>query len=148
MNLKDLNFEEVKELAGSVEGFTYHHKTGEEKLKEDLAVYLEANQDKIPKVCDDNPPVIPDGPAVQDDEDDSGEMKDNKPLKDEDEEENTPDVPEKNDAKSDGKVKIQSDYRGEIGSSFGMMDFGTDGICEVSPECAEMLCTLKGYKKC
>lgn len=108
MNLNDLSFEEVKILANSVEGFSFHHMTGEVKLKEDLATYLEANPDKIPDV---------------------------------------PDVPE-NDKIEEDLVKIQSDYRGEIASSFGMLNFGTDGVCEVSEEAAKMLCELKGYERC
>lgn len=146
MDLKDLNFEEVKALAGSVEGFKFHHMTGEVKLKEDLAVYLEANPDKIPGSTppgdegDNTPPVPPEGdaqgnpPPDPNEQGDSGETQDNTPP-----EENTD---------PDALVKIQSKYRGEIASSFGMLDFGTDGICEVSSECAEMLCTLKGYEKC
>ena len=45
-------------------------------------------------------------------------------------------------------VKIQSKYRGEISSSFGMLDFGKDGIIEVKLEVAEMLLKLEGYDKC
>ena len=160
MNLKDLSFEETKALANSVEGFTFHHMTGEVKLKEDLAVYLEANPDKIPVPTyeppengegnqgDNTPPVIPDGALVNErpivvpdepqlppnEQGNSGETQDKIP-------------PEEN-IDPDALVKVKSVYRGEIASSFGMLDFGTDGIVEVSAEAAEMLCTLEGYKKC
>lgn len=141
MDLKDLSFEETKAFANSVEGFNFHHMTGEVKLKEDLAIYLEANPDKIPRAGDPPdpnegdqnpppgppvvPPVIPEPPVVPPE---------------------PPVIPEP--PENTGLVKIQSDYRGEIASSFGILDFGTDGICEVSEEAAEMLCKLKGYVKC
>lgn len=123
MDLKDLSFEEVKALANSVEGFSFHHMTGEPKLKEDLATYLDANPDKIPG--DQNSP-------------NAGDQGNPPP----------PESPLTPNHDEFGLVKIQSDYRGEIASSFGMLDFGTDGICEVSEEAAEKLCELKGYEKC
>jgi len=143
MNLIDLSFEEVKALANSVEGFSFHHMTGEAKLKEDLAVYLEANPDKIP-VPDYEPPENDQNPP------DPNEDDQNPPLGPPVVPQIPPVIPEppENDESKTGLVKIQSAYRGEIGSSFGMMDFGTDGICEVSEEAAEHICKLEGYERC
>lgn len=48
-----------------------------------------------------------------------------------------------------GKVKIKSQFFGKISSSFGVIDFGEDGIAEVEPEVAEHFCSLPvGYEKC
>ena len=106
MNLNDLSFEEVKTLANNVEGFKFHHMTGEVKLKEALVDYLEANPDKIPG--DDK------------DDDNGGETPPVEPPVDR--------TPPDNGEVQEDLVKIKSDYRGKIASSFGMLDFGTDGI--------------------
>jgi len=136
MNLNDLSFEETKALANSVEGFDFHHMTGEAKLKTDLTLYLEANPDKIPgndqDALNDGDQGTPPDPNADD----------QNPLDPE-----PPVIPEEPKIET-GLVKIQSAYRGEIGSSFGMMDFGTDGICEVSEEAAEHICKLEGYERC
>ena len=144
MNLIDLSFEETKALADSVEGFSFHHMTREPKLKEDLAVYLEANPDKIP-IPEYEPPENdqnPSDPNAGDQGTTPGTDPEEPPVDPE-----TPETPE-NDETETGLVKIQSAYRGKIGSSFGMMDFGIDGICEVSEEAAEHICKLEGYERC
>ncbi len=174
MDLKDLSFEEIKNIAENVEGFVYDKRWGERKLRGTLTTYLEDNPDKIP-VMPEQPPVVPDNgdpeeggeplvideplvdnglPLENEDEGDNpppsipdGALVNERPLVIPDEPQLPPDMP-KADEEGFGLVKIQSAYRGEIASSFGMLDFGDDGICEVTHECAEMLCTLEGYDKC
>ena len=164
MNLNDLSFDEVKALAESVEGFEFDKRLGESKLKESLAAYLTANPEKVPAVTDlpavtppgvtpivggpddiidPEPPVIPgdgDTPDVPGDDDEDTLI--NGPP-DDDEDEN----PDKND-EDNGLVKIKSAYRGKIASSKGTVDFGDNGIAEVSKEIADHFCKIEGYEKC
>ena len=116
MDLKEVEFGELRVLTETLEDFEYDKRWGEDKLRDALTVYLEANPDKIP----------------------GGDAKGVAPT----------DTPTEKDKTKDDLVKIQSEYRGEISSSFGMLDFGTDGLLEVKPEVAEMLLELKGYDKC
>ena len=59
-----------------------------------------------------------------------------------------PQEPKKKEMPKGSFVNIQSVHRGKISSSFGMLDFGKDGILEVPHDCAEMLIELKGYEIC
>lgn len=177
MDLSDLTLEEVKEIANNIEGFTFHPATGEDKLKDKLAKYIADNPRCLDMDGIDNEnKTLPVTPPADDTEKTSegvgenlteikgvvgGEVTSlNEPPSDEDKpNEDAEIIPENvkfiktgestwDEAPLSGMIKIKSDYRGVISSSFGDVDFGNDGIAEVSKECAEMLIKLKGYEKC
>jgi len=120
MDLSVLTFEELKVLAKESEGFKFHPSIGEDKLRANLTLYIEEN----PGCLDDTekePKVKPEiKPEIKPEE---------KPVK--------------------GMVKIKSIHRGEIASSVGVVDFGEDGIVEVTAEQAELFLSIpEGYEKC
>lgn len=119
MNLKDVSFEELRVLAESLDGYVLDKRMGEVKLRDDLTTWIESNPDKIPTGVKPTDPDIPEPPEP--------------PVKE---------MPK------GSFVTIQSAYRGEISSSFGMLNFGKDGILEVPRDCAEMLIKLEGYEIC
>jgi hypothetical protein len=69
-------------------------------------------------------------------------------LDDKDEGDNPPEQPKAPKGKVTGKVKIKSIHRGELSTSAGKVDLGTDGIAEVTEEQAKVLLSIKGFEKC
>lgn len=120
MDLTDVSFEELRGIAESLDGYVLDKRMGEVKLRDDLTTWIEANPDKLGVKLPD--PDITKPQELQE--------------------------PPKKEMPKGSFVNIQSAYRGEISSSFGMLDFGKDGILEVSHDCAEMLLKLKGYEIC
>jgi hypothetical protein len=139
MELTDVKIDDLKELAeGLVEnGFEYNKKLGEAKLRESLEEFLAENPDVLDS-SDPDATVVPAGP-----DDDVPEHKHANPddanLDDDDLDDDDLEVSD---------VKIQSIHRGVITCSAGSVDFGDDGIAEVSKEVAAVLLSLQGYKKC
>jgi hypothetical protein len=139
MDLTILTFEELKTLADSIEGFKYHPNSKEETLRANLGKYLEEHPEVIgdDQGDKDGTPETDTTDASLDDSEDT-----NPDTGDDSSDEN--ETPE-------GLVKIKAETaRGVVNSSFGPVDFGTDGIAEVSPEIAELFCDKipKGYDRC
>jgi len=133
MDLNELTFDDVKTLADSIVGFKYHPSSKEETLKKKLSEYIESHPECI--------------------ETEDGENLKGREIPEEDKIPTlgTNPIPENKppeDKKQTGKVKIQSKYRGVIASSCGTVDFGEDGLVEVTPEQAELFLSLEGYDKC
>jgi len=123
MNLSDLTLLELKEVAKSIVGFSVSGNIGETKLREKLTAFIEENPDCLSE----------DEPEIDFNEDLLDGLE----------------TPEEKPPKELAGVKIKSAYkRGKRMTSFGMVDLGEDGKAIVSKECAEMLCSLKGYEKC
>jgi len=116
-----MTFEELKLVAEKMDGFKYDKRTGEDKLRDQISKHLEENPDCLKVEPDTQDPKVD-------------------PV--------TDPVDETKKPKKDKLVKIQSIHRGKISTSHGMIDFGTDGIAEVSAEAAEYLCAINGYEKC
>lgn len=135
MDLNGMSFDEIKVLADGL-GMTYHPNIGEAKLKE-----------KVERFVEDNP-----GCLGEDSEDVAEESKPKEIIKENLQEipkEVVPEVKPPETKAVKGKVKIKSEFVGEISSRHGVIDFGTDGIVELEPEVAEYFCSLPyGYSKC
>ena len=120
VNLEELSLEDLKTLASSF-GIKYANNIQEESLKLKIEEYIKAN----PGCLDEGegntePPTAPEPPK-------------------------TPEPPK---SKTSGKVKIKSIHRGELSTSAGKVDLGTDGIAEVTEEQAKVLLSIKGFEKC
>lgn len=118
-----MSFEEIKTLASGL-GISFHPAIGEEKLKE-----------KVEKFVSENPGCLGSDEPVAAEVSMEGTTAADEAAADK--------------TAADGKVKIKSEFVGEISSPFGVIDFGEDGIVELDQEAAEFFCSLpRGYSKC
>jgi hypothetical protein len=146
VNLIELTFEELKLFAEKMDGFKYDKRTGEDKLRDLMTSYLEKNPDCL-KLEPDMGNILP--PITGEVKESNGTGEVMTPIKSE--VGKVTELPGKDPAvppTKEGMEKIQSIHRGEITTKFGVLDFGTDGIVEVSTETADYLCEINGYDKC
>ena len=144
MDLDVLNLDKMKALADSF-GIVYHPATGEKKMRIKLDEYVKENPDCLKD-------------EVEDEAKEELIVEEDLEIKDEVELELGPEEghkepelviePKKVTLKKTGLIKIKSEYRGEISSSVGMVDFGEDGVVEVTEEQAKLFLSLKGYSEC
>jgi hypothetical protein len=138
VDLSGMTFEELKLVAEKMNGFEYDKRTGEKKLRELMAKYLEENPDCLKELP----------PAENEPKTGEGSGEENTPIPGEVGKEQTLTDKPPIDPPKEGMVKIQSIHRGEISSSVGVIDFGEDGIVEVTAEQAEHFLNIEGYEKC
>jgi hypothetical protein len=168
-DLKKYSLEQLRGLAVDIKGFDFDKRWGEGKLREALDSYFEKNplDDKEPSPSGGPPPSegTSPGAAVQSE---SAPKSADTPAESapavadagpESVSAGGPPPPERAPAlkapaqappkaTKSGKVRIQSEFRGVIGTSEGPVDFGDAGIAEVSQKVAEELASLNGYELC